>query len=72
MSEPDFYPNGVPFDEKGNERKRRVRITFEGSHCICEPKDVADMLGDDPSQYTLTDTWLSDAELEALPEFDGF
>jgi hypothetical protein len=63
-------PDGVPFDREGNQRRRYVRITFDGLSCICEPGDVGDLAGD--GDYTLEDVHLSEQEFEALPEFGGW
>lgn len=66
-------PSGVMFDALGEPRKRYVRITHDGAHCIVQPDDVKDMVDSEkPEDYTLTDTYLSEREFEDLPEFDGF
>jgi hypothetical protein len=66
-------PDGALFDALGEPRKRYVRITLDGSHCIDRPDAVADVIGDDdPQNYTLTDVYLSEREFDDLPEFDGF
>ena len=59
-------------DAFGNPRVRHVRVTVDGTSCICRPDEVSDWAGDDPSQSTLTDVWLSYEEVELLPEFEGF
>lgn len=62
-------------DGLGNERKRFVRITYDGSHLVVTPKDVQEHVGDGnlpEGEYKLTDVYLSEQEFEKLPEFDGF
>jgi hypothetical protein len=66
-------PNGVMFDAFGEPRKRYVRVIFDGTTCVVDPVNVADTIGeDDPKNYVLQDTHLSEREFEDLPEFDGF
>ncbi|SEU40189.1 hypothetical protein SAMN03159335_06225 [Burkholderia cepacia] len=48
-----------------------IKITFsDGGYCICEPKDVDDMItGADG--YTLDEVQMTEADFNALPEFQG-
>lgn len=48
-----------------------IKITFnDGTYCICEPKDVDDMItGVDG--YKLDEVQMTEAEFDALPEFQG-
>lgn len=56
------------------DKKRFVKLTLWGSSCICRPTEVADMLEgrepDDPIKQQ--EVWMTEAEFEALPEFQGF
>lgn len=70
-------PNGVMFDAFGEPRKRYVRVTLGGSHCVMRPQDgdtyVQDAKDDgDDSSYVVADVWLSTREFDDLAEFDGF
>lgn len=62
------------FDAFGNRRDLAVRITLDGTHLICRPDEVDDQLDgcDDRSKYTFSDVYLSDEEIERLPEFEGW
>lgn len=53
------------------DKKRFVKITYDGASCICEPREVGDMT-DGCDGAVLTDVWMTDAEREALPEFMGW
>jgi hypothetical protein len=53
------------------DKKRFVKVTFDGSSCICEPQEVGDM-ADGCDGAVLTDVWMTEAEWEALPEFTGW
>lgn len=65
-------PKGVMFDRTGRPRERYVRVIHDGTSCVVTPCDVADLISDNPSQYTLVDVHLSSDEFANLPEFDGF
>lgn len=55
------------------DKKRYVRMTMDGSSCICEPGEAKDMFdGGNMDGCTLTDVWMTEAEWEALPEFSGW
>lgn len=53
------------------DKKRYVKITYDGAPCICEPRDVDDML-DGCDGATIEDVWMTVDEYEALPEFQGW
>lgn len=55
-------------------KKKFARIEHFGSWCVCSPENVADWTADadDPSEYKVTEVWMTQAEFEALPEFKGF
>lgn len=67
-------PDGLPTDKDGNPRKRYVRITYDGSSCVCKPGEAKDIIGDsfEPEKYKTEDVYLSDQEVAAMPEFDGW
>lgn len=53
------------------DKKRYVKITWDGQSCICEPRDAVEMAsGSDGA--VLTDVWMTPDEWEALPEFAGW
>lgn len=49
---------------------RFLKVTFDGTSCICEPREAADMM-DDP-EYTVSEVWMTQAQYDALPEFQGW
>lgn len=51
---------------------RLMRIEANGTYCICKPEEVAEFTGEDPGEYKITEVWMTQAELDALPEFMGF
>lgn len=55
-------------------RTLAVRITLDGAHLICRPEEVDMMLDgeEDRSRYTFSDVYLSDEEIDRLPEFEGW
>lgn len=70
---PTFFPNGVLFDWQGNPRTRFVRVKYEGSALIIRPEDLpAYQPPHDYIPYVFEDTYLSEEEFDAIPEFDGF
>ena len=70
--------NGVMFDALGNPRKRHVRVTLEGTHCVLPPEQVEAFIqqevegATEPISHTLTDVYLSEREFKDLPEFNGY
>lgn len=56
------------------DKKRFVRLSYDGSSCICRPEEVDDMMrdADDPDGYTREDVWMSEAAFNKLPDFAGF
>jgi len=53
------------------DKRRFVKITYDGQSCVCEPREVGDMT-DGCDGAVLTDVWMTTAEWEALPEFAGW
>jgi hypothetical protein len=56
-------------------KERYVRVKLKGTKgpvCICAPQDVTDMTERGDDEYELEDVYLTLAEVEALPEFEGF
>jgi len=50
-----------------------IRITFDGSSCTIEPRELKDWLGDeDEDAYIIEDIFLTRDQYENLPEFQGF
>lgn len=54
------------------QKKRFVKITFDGASCICRPEEVKDMLDDSLTGHAISDTWMTEDEYEAMPEFQGW
>lgn len=52
-------------------RYLKVRPIEGGAWCIMEPRDFEDMTSEFHT-YEVRDVWMTDAEWEALPEFDGW
>lgn len=59
---------------KKRDKQRFVKLTLWGSACTCRPSEVADMLeGGEPDEpMKQEDVWMTEAEFEALPEFQGW
>ena len=79
MEEPDQKAqlDGLKFDALGEPRKRYVRVTLDGSHCVMDPIEGDRFLADaraggDESHYEVRDVWLSEREFDDLPEHEGF
>jgi hypothetical protein len=53
------------------DKKRFVRVSWDGQSCICEPREVGDMT-DGCDGAVLNDVWMTDAEFDALEEFTGW
>lgn len=56
---------------KKRDKQRYVKLTFDGSSCICEPHEAEQMVKDDPSLMP-SEVWMTVAEFEALPDFQGY
>ena len=53
------------------EQKTYSKITFVGGEwCVCEPKNVAAMTTGEEG-FTVSEVQMTQAEFEALPEFNG-
>jgi hypothetical protein len=72
-------PMGLWFDAFGEQRKRYVRVSLYGNHCIMYPSEGDTYVqeckegGDsDWDKYIVRDVWLSEREFEDLPEHNGF
>lgn len=70
---------GLRFDALGEPRRRYVRVTLNGSHCVMPPAEGDSYIeaarndGDpDWDRYIVRDVYLSEREFEDLPEFEGF
>jgi hypothetical protein len=64
-------PHDAGTGAKRRDKHRYVSLSLDGASFICEPREVAAFLKDDP-ELTATDVWLTSAEFEALPDFAGF
>jgi len=56
-------------------KERYVRVKLKGAKgpvCICEPRDVPAMTENGGDEYEFEDVYMTLAEVEALPEFEGF
>lgn len=63
----------LPELDPRNQPKRFVRLTVDGVSCICEPGEVKDMFdGGDIAGCTQQDVWMTQAQYDALPEFEGW
>ena len=52
-------------------KKTYIKITYQdGGFCICEPKDVPDMI-EGAEDYKTEEVQMTEAEFDALPEFQG-
>ena len=72
-----WMPGSPMFDALGELRKRYVRVTLDGNHCVMYPSEGDAYLkaardGDDDSPYVVCDVWLSEREFADLPEHNGF
>jgi hypothetical protein len=55
--------------------ERYVRVKLKGTKgpvCICEPGDVKDFCDGGEDEYEFEDVYMTQSEVEALPEFEGF
>lgn len=57
--------------DKKRDKHRYVRLSFDGSSCICEPREATAMQEED-ARLEASEVWLTRAEFEALPDFAGF
>lgn len=61
----------LPELDPRNQPKRYVRVAYDGASCVCEPRDVGDMI-DGCDSATVSEVWMTEAQWEALPEFGGW
>lgn len=55
--------------------ERYVKVKLKGQRgpvCICEPREVSDFCDGGDDEYECEDVFMTMAEVEALPEFEGF
>lgn len=51
----------------------KLRPIGGGPWCVCEPVEVMDLLdGDSPDKYETQEVWMTQAEYEALKDFEGW
>jgi hypothetical protein len=67
------------FDAFGEPRRRFVRVTLDGNHCVMHPSEGDRYLQDaresgdsEAERYVIADVWLSEREFDDLPEHTGF
>lgn len=68
---------GTVFMASKRDKKKRHRITLKGhGSFICEPHELESMLQDmnedGGSELIVDDVWMTDDEVDRLPEFTGF
>lgn len=59
------------FQGPQHDKRRYVKLKHDGASVILDPAEVTDFM-DGNDDYEVEDVWMSDAEYEALPEFQGF
>ena len=60
--------------DKKRDKHRYVRVVIDGQRCTMEPREAEALISSAPIEadaYPLQDVWLTRAEFEALPEFQG-
>ncbi len=65
------------FDALGEPRTRYVRVILDGATMVISSADAEEFnatakANDDNSDYEFKDVYLSERELDDLPEFEGF
>ena len=55
------------------DKRRYVKLSVDGASVTMAPEEVQSFMdGSDPPEYTITEVWMTPAEFEALPDFEGF
>lgn len=55
------------------DKKRFVKLTMDGASCIVHPNELDSMLaGEELETIEQSDVWMTEAQWEALPEFEGW
>lgn len=58
---------------KKRDKRRFVKLTTDGSHCIVHTDELESILaGEELETIEQSDVWMTEAEWEALPEFQGW
>lgn len=71
MSERDQQSPSASSTERT--RYIRMRPKSGGAWCVCDPSEVDDIRDGAPEEeYEAEEVWMTDAEYEALGEFDGW
>lgn len=60
-----------PLTAHQRDKLRFLKLTVDGTSCICTPSEAGDMM-DSPDEYTVTEVWMTQAQYDALPEFQGW
>lgn len=54
------------------DKHKYKRVQWSGGpSCICLPHEVPDIVEGEEAEWHATDVWMTDAEYEALPEFEA-
>lgn len=61
-------------DPKYQDKRRFAKVRFKGGSFITTPQEAADFIddADEPSNYIVSDVWLTPYEYDNMPEFSGF
>lgn len=54
-----------------NKIERFVRVSYDGSWCVMEPKEALEMVKDS-DEYKTMNVFMTRDQFNALPEFTGF
>lgn len=49
-----------------------IRVEHDGSWCLMEPHDAADMIFGADEEYSVEAVYITRDQFEKLPEFEGF
>lgn len=52
-------------------KRRYVKLAMDGANCVVEPHEAEGMMKDDPS-LVASDVWMTVAQFESLPDFQGY
>lgn len=79
------YINNLPpgacyipdFDPYVTEKRRYVRVEHDGAKYLCEPSEAGAIvqsirIDEQDADIQLTDVWMTEAQFDRLPEFQGY
>lgn len=56
-----------------NDKRRYVKLEYDNQHVTMPPSEALDWLEDSPDgTYVMSETWMTEAQYNKLPEFQGF